>query len=191
VPPRLTVVPDDGSDPAVPDELPVGSDDDGPSVAHDEAWFEELVRAHTPALHRYLVRRAGAGEADDLAADVLVVAWRRRDDVPDEAPLAWLYRTAGFVVANFRRKRRALPVGDVPDEADDDDDPAVRAVRDEMVRAVLLRLSPRDRQIVLLTAWEGLTGDELARVLGIGRGGADAALSRARARLAQAWAQLA
>ena len=160
-----------------------------PATPHDAAWFEDLVRTHTRALHRYLVRRVGIGDADDLAADVLVVAWRRRDDVPDEVPLAWLYRTAGFVVANFRRKGRPIPVGDVPDDVADDD-PAVLAVRDDQVREVLQRLSPRDRQIVLLNAWEGLTGDDLAAVLGIGRGGADAALSRARARLAAAWSEL-
>lgn len=206
MPPRLTVVPDDGSDPVTPaadgapDEVaavpgepavmpgePTGGD--RPHAPHDAAWFDDLVRTHTPALHRYLVRRVGTGEADDLAADVLVVAWRRRDDLPDEAPLAWLYRTAGFVVANFRRKGRPVPVGELPEDADDDD-PAVRAVRDEQVREVLRRLSPRDRQIVLLNAWEGLAGDELAAVLGIGRGGADAALSRARSRLATAWSDL-
>lgn len=185
--PRLTVVPDDVPNPgeSAPDRSAVRS------LPHDVAWFEGLVRAHTPALHRYLVRRVGVGDADDLAADVLVVAWRRRDDVPDEAALAWLYRTAGFVVANFRRKRRPVPMGEVPDDGvDADDDPAVRAVRDEQVREVLRRLSPRDRQIVLLNAWEGLAGGDLAAVLGIGRGGADAALSRARARLATAWAEL-
>lgn len=183
MPPRLSVVPDDGPEqPETPAEAPE-------APPHDEAWFTDLVRAHTAALHRYLVRRVGAGDADDLAADVLVVAWRRRDDVPDDAPLAWLYRTAGFVVANFRRKGRPVPTGQVPDEAVDDD-PAIRAVRDEQVRLALAALSPRDRQIVLLAAWEGLTGDDLARVLGIGRGGADAALSRARARLADAWSQL-
>ncbi len=183
--PRLTVVPDDGPEPAAGDEsVPAAG-----SPPHDAAWFEDLVRTHTRALHRFLVRRVGVDDADDLAADVLVVAWRRRDDVPDEAPLAWLYRTAGFVVANHRRKGRPVPVGDVPDEAADDD-PAVRAVRDEQVRDVLRRLSPRDRQIVLLHAWEGVAGDDLAAVLGIGRGGADAALSRARARLAAAWSEL-
>ena len=191
--PRLTVVPDDGADPDVPGASVPATDEltaDAAQGAHDAAWFEHLVRTHTRALHRYLVRRVGVGDADDLAADVLVVAWRRRDDVPDEAPLAWLYRTAGFVVANFRRKGRPIPIGELPDEVADDD-PAVQAVRDEQVRAVLRRLSPRDRQIVLLNAWEGLAGDDLATVLGIGRGGADAALSRARARLATAWSELA
>lgn len=159
----------------------------GAGALHDAAWFETLVRTHATAVHRFVVRRAGRDEAEDLAADVLTVAWRRRADVPDGAELPWLYRTAGFVIANHRRKGRPVPVGDVPDEIDADD-PAVRAIQEERVREVLGALSPRDREILLLNAWEGLSGDGLAHVLGISRGGADAALSRARARLREVWA---
>lgn len=154
----------------------------------DAAWFDDLFAAHARAVHRYLVRRlpAGGGDAEDLAADVLATAWRRRADVPRGAELPWLYRTAGFVLANHRRKARPTPVAVVP-EVPDDVDPATLAVDDDRVRAVLARLSPRDRQVLLLVAWEGLGGAELAEVLGVSRGGADAALSRARARLRVAW----
>lgn len=155
--------------------------------AHDEPWFNDLVTEHARAVHRYLTRRAGTNEAEDLAAEVLAIAWRRRADVPDEAVLPWLYRTAGFVLANHRRKGRPIPVAELP-EAADLDDPALRAVRDDEVRRALASLSSRDRQVLLLNAWEGLTGDGLAAVLGVSRGGADAALSRARARLREAWA---
>lgn len=153
----------------------------------DEAWFEDLFQRHAAAVHRYLVRRGAGADAEDLAADVLTVAWRRRAELPDGMELAWLYRTAGFVLANHRRKGRPVPVAEVPDEPDPDD-PAVRAVQDERVREVLGRLSARDRQVLLLTAWEGLSGDDLALVLGVTRGGADAALSRARSRLREVWA---
>jgi len=153
----------------------------------DDAWFDGLFRAHSTALFRYFVRRGAGGDAQDLAADVLVTAWRRREDVPDGAELPWLYRTAGYTLANHRRKGRPIPVADVP-EMMDDADPASLSMVDEEVRAVLSALSPRDRQVLLLHAWDGLDGDQLAEVLGIGRGGADAALSRARARLRQAWA---
>ena len=123
----------------------------------DDAWFESLFRAHSTALYRYFVRRGPRDDAEDLAAEVLAVAWRRRDTVPDDAALPWLYRTAGFVLANHRRKGRPVPVGDAPDEVDDAD-PADLALADEEVRAVLAALSPRDRRILLLNAWEGLTG---------------------------------
>lgn len=153
----------------------------------DAAWFDALFRDHATAVYRYLLRRAPR-DAEDLAAEVLTIAWRRRADVPEGAELPWLYRTAGFVLANHRRKKQPLPLESVP-EQDVDDDPADAVVTDELVREALARLSPRDRRILLLHAWEGLGGEELAAVLGISRGGADAALSRARSRLATAWAR--
>jgi len=158
-----------------------------PSRTPGERWFEELFAQHAAAVHRYLLRRGAGDDAEDLAADVLTVAWRRRTEVPEGHELAWLYRTAGFVLANHRRRTRPLPVAEVPDEPDPDD-PAVRAVQDERVRDALGRLSARDRQVLLLAAWDGVTGDDLALVLGVSRGGADAALSRARSRLREAWA---
>ncbi|MDM7830402.1 sigma-70 family RNA polymerase sigma factor [Cellulomonas sp. MW9] len=160
---------------------------DEPRAERGAPWFEALVRDHATPVHRYLARRVAADDVEDLTADVLTIAWRRREEVPSGAELPWLYRTAGFVVANHRRKSRPVLMADVPEDADDDD-PALLAVRDDQARRALAALSPRDRQIVLLHAWEGLTGDGLAEVLGIGRGGADAALSRARSRLAAAWA---
>ncbi|SFK15741.1 RNA polymerase sigma factor [Cellulomonas sp. KH9] len=172
------------------DAVPTGAPDPD-TVAADggrgAAWFEDLVRAHATAVHRYVLRRVAPSDVEDLTADVLTVAWRRRDDVPEGAELPWLYRTAGYVVANHRRKSRPVPVADVPEETDADD-PALRAVRDDTVRTVLAGLSARDREVLLLHAWEGLTGDALAAALGTGRGGADAALSRARARLRTAFA---
>jgi RNA polymerase sigma-70 factor (ECF subfamily) len=156
--------------------------------SRDDAWFEGLFQTHSTALYRYFARRGPRDDAEDLTADVMAIAWRRRDDLPDGAELPWLYRTAGFVLANHRRKGRPVPVGELPDEIDDTD-PATLALDDLEVREVLAALRPRDRRILLLHAWEGLDPHQLAEVLGISRGGADAALSRARARLREAWTE--
>lgn len=154
----------------------------------DDAWFDALFRAHATAVLRYFLRRGAGDDAQDLTADVLATAWRRRDDVPEGAELPWLYRTAGFVLANHRRKGRPVPVAEVADAATDVE-PEDLALADDEVRAVLGALSPRDRRILVLHAWEGLDGAGLAEVLGISRGGAEAALSRARARLRKAMAE--
>lgn len=154
----------------------------------DDAWFEALFSAHSTAVYRYFLRRAAHDDAQDLTADVLVIAWRRREDVPEHAELPWLYRTAGFVLANHRRKNRPILLEHPPEEVDDAD-PADLTLVDEQVRRVLGRLSARDRRVILLHAWEGLDGEQLAATLGITRGGADAALSRARARLRQSWTE--
>jgi len=155
--------------------------------ARDDAWFDALFREHARSVFRYVARRAARDDADDLTADVLAVAWRRRDEVPEGHELAWLYRTAAFTVANHHRKSRPVLVEVLP-EGPDRDSPELLVVADLEVRAALATLSERDREVLLLTAWEGVDGDGLAEALGISRGGADAALSRARSRLRAAFA---
>ncbi|MEP7763875.1 sigma-70 family RNA polymerase sigma factor [Sanguibacter sp. 25GB23B1] len=149
-------------------------------------WFDDLFRAHATTVYRFVARRAGRDEADDLTAETFAVAWRRRQDVPEGHELPWLYRTAGFLVANHHRKRRPTPVDTLPDEADPTSVEAV-VLADLEVRTAFATLGARDREVLLLAAWEGLRGEALAAALGVSRGGADAALSRARARLREAW----
>ncbi|GAA3873000.1 RNA polymerase sigma factor [Leifsonia kafniensis] len=155
------------------------------------AWFTAVVNEHSTALVRYFARRGPLQDAEDLAAEVFAVAWRRRGDVPLEAVLPWLYRTAGFTLANHRRKHVDIPVDEVPEtgRVRVSEDPELAALFDAELRGALTSVGERDRQILLLHAWEGLDGEELAEVLGISRSGADAALSRARKRLREAWQQ--
>lgn len=162
-----------------------------PPDVTDEQWFDAVFAAHGAAVHRYFLRRAPAQDAEDLTADVLATAWRRRDDVPRGHELPWLYRTAGYVLANHRRKHRAEPV-DVTQTrlTDAGADPAGQATEAQMVHHVLARLRPREREVLMLHAWEGLDGAQLAEVLGLSRGGAAAALSRARERLRQIWGEV-
>lgn len=181
--------PDPAGDAARPGR---GSESEPPpgTAVHGDAWFEALFRTHARAVVRYLARRAASSDVEDLAADVLATAWRRRADVPDGAELPWLYRTAAYVLANHRRKARPVLIEEGWDGVDDDSDPADLALADDQARRALQALSARDRQILLLHAWDGLDGADLGAVLGISRGGAEAALSRARARLRTAWAAL-
>lgn len=166
-------------------------DADSPATSTDAEWFTAVVHEHSSALVRYFARRGPRQDAEDLAADVFATAWRRRNDVPRDAVLPWLYRTAGFTLANHRRKHLDLPVDDVPESGAVrvDSDPELNALFDAELRGALASVGERDREILLLHAWEGLDGAELAEVLGISRSGADAALSRARKRLREAWGE--
>nr|WP_202107290.1 sigma-70 family RNA polymerase sigma factor [Agromyces seonyuensis] len=167
---------------------PVGPAAVTPS-ADDLAWFTAVAREHSSAIVKYFARRGPRDDAEDLAADVFATAWRRRDDVPREAVLPWLYRTAGFTLANHRRKAADVPVEHVPETGATrvGDDPELRMLFDDELRGALASVGERDRRILLLNAWEGLDGAGLAVALGISRSGADAALSRARSRLRESW----
>lgn len=154
-----------------------------------QAWVTDYL----PLIHRYFRRRAAIDDCDDLTSEVFATAWRRRDDVPREAVLPWLYRTAGFVLANYRRLRKDIAAGDASEVAALSnagraaDDPAEAAIEAAGLRAAWESITDRDREVLLLSSWEGLNGRELAEALGISIGGAGAALFRARAALAAAW----
>lgn len=151
----------------------------------DHGWYTVDVACHLDAIYGYFVRRAPRQDADDLTAEVFTTAWRRRDDLPRGAELPWLYKTAGFVLANHRRRAATLPLHALPPLMTPDH--AERAARSDELARALGRLSARDREVLMLHAWDGLDGNELAEVLGVSRSGAQAALSRARARLRIVW----
>src|SRR5699024_11044180 len=88
-----------------------------PHRLRERDWFEDLFESHLDAVHRFLLRRGAGGDAEDLCADVFTTAWRRRADLPEGYELAWLYRAAGYLLANFRRKGRAEPVSSCPTTA--------------------------------------------------------------------------
>jgi RNA polymerase sigma-70 factor (ECF subfamily) len=122
-----------------------------------------------------------------VVAETMTVAWRRIDEVPEgDAARLWLYGVARHVLANARRgARRRVRLGErlrrdvraqVPDVA-----PGV-AQRIE-VRRALAALSPDDRELLQLTAWEGLGPAEVATVLGLSAVAVRSRLHRARARL--------
>lgn len=160
---------------------------------HDDAWFDEIFTSNAVAVHRFLRRRLIAGQtvfdADDLTAEVFAIAWRRRDEVPDDACLPWLYGVARRVAANSYRRTAHLPIlaeNDIDsvagEQVDAGADPAeLVAGSDQLTRAWRL-LSARDRQVLALVAWEGLTEAEVAVVLDMSVGGASSAISRARQR---------
>ncbi|MER5323273.1 RNA polymerase sigma factor [Streptosporangium roseum] len=150
--------------------------------------FEKIYDAHYPDLLAYVRRRTGSpDDAADAIAETFTTAWRRVDDIPEghDARL-WLYGVARRVLANKRReetRRTALAVrlrGELTVWAENlaEEDP-------DGVRRAFMRLSPDDRELLALVSWEGLTSEEIAKVLGCSRGAVRLRLHRARKRLAR------
>lgn len=163
------------------------------TAPRDGVWFDRLFVDHAASVHRYFARRAPRQDCHDLTADVFTTAWRKREQLPVDLELPWLYKTASYVLANHRRKPTLTLIGDPgrPEQHSRQtrtEDPADLVIEDDHLRRALLTLRPRDRQVLLMHAWEGLDGAQLAAALGLSRGGAAAALSRARARFRDACA---
>lgn len=151
--------------------------------------FATLVEPHLPALRAFANRRA-PDLADDVMSEVGVVAWRRLDELPAGRERAWLFGVARTVLLAERRKvaqQAATRVAVEPNDlADPSLDPLLAPSVHRPLACALARLSDRDRELLLLTAWEGLSTDEAAAALGIRGTAARMGLVRARRRLAAA-----
>jgi RNA polymerase sigma-70 factor, ECF subfamily len=161
--------------------------------AGDEDAFTELVRAHADRVYRAL-RRFGldAGEADELAQEVFLRAWRGLGGFQERAQLStWLYRIA-FNEAQRRLARRAPPRAE-PDSAREDPvvalaeaaelGPEARAL-DREFEAVLERalseLPEPWRAAVVLRDIQGLSTEQAAEVVGVRQAAFKSRLHRGR-----------
>jgi RNA polymerase sigma-70 factor (ECF subfamily) len=139
--------------------------------------FEEIYDTHRGRVEAYVRRRAPADLVEDVVADVFLVCLRRIDDVPAN-PLPWLYGVARKTLANERRRRARL-VPAAPAVARDPE-----PLGDSALATAFARLTERDREILRLIAWEGLSPGNAAAVLGCSRVAARVRYHRAKARLA-------
>jgi RNA polymerase sigma-70 factor, ECF subfamily len=150
--------------------------------------FGRLYRDQGRAILAYALRRVeGPEDAADVVAETFLVAWRRLDEVPnDAAARLWLFGVARRVIANRHRSERrrtrlaerlaeSLRTGLATQPA-----PAGEAA--EVLRAIS-ELGDDDRELLLLVAWEELSPGEAAKVLGISSLAARSRLHRARRRL--------
>jgi RNA polymerase sigma factor (sigma-70 family) len=155
--------------------------------------FDALFASHSSDVVAYCSWRAGPpSDAQDAVAEVFLTAWRRLDDLPEgDAARVWLYATARRVIANQRRSRRrhvalqerlaqeATTVAVEPPEGEE-----------ALVHEALRRLGPRDREVLLLAEWEGLSPAQIAAVLGCLTVTARGRLHRARRRFRDAYEEL-
>ncbi len=155
----------------------------------DRERYERLYRAHAEAVSAFACRRVRADEAEDVVAEVFLAAWRRIDEAPADS-LPWLLGIARGVLVNGRRGRRrgAALTGRLASELLAG--AAAQPVELDMdaLRA-LDALSDADRELLLLIAWEGLSREQTARVLGVSTGALAVRFHRARRRFERALVQ--
>jgi RNA polymerase sigma-70 factor, ECF subfamily len=152
--------------------------------------FDALFASYGPDIVSYCRWRAGSpSDAEDAVADVFLTAWRRLDEVPEsDAARVWLYATARRVLANQRRSRRrrvALHERLAENAASAGASPS--GGEEQLVHEALRSLGPRDREVLLLAEWEGLSQAEIGRVLGCLTVTARGRLHRARRRFRTAF----
>jgi RNA polymerase sigma factor (sigma-70 family) len=122
-------------------------------------------------------RRAPEQLVEDVVSETFEICLRKLDSVPPE-PLPWLYAVARKTLANERRRRARQAPADVL--ASSEPEPT----GDGTLAVAFMQLSERDREVLRLVAWEGLSLREAAVVLGCSAVACRVRFHRAKARLA-------
>jgi RNA polymerase sigma-70 factor (ECF subfamily) len=151
-------------------------------VVDSEQRFRAAYDEHVRAVAAFALRRAPtAADAEDVVAETFLVAWRRFGEAPDDLR-PWLFGVARHVLRHHYRseaRRDALSarlagalrgLGASGDEAG-------------WLADALRQLPENDRDVLTLSAWEGLSHAEAGAVLGCSASAVAVRLHRARRRL--------
>ena len=158
------------------------------------SWLYEQFRR---PIHSYVYRLLGNQEdADDMTQEVFVRAYRAlpRLQTP-EAFTSWLYRIAVNLSRNWLRDRGRVRVESLELPGDDGEEGNTREIADptgdpaaltqtkdmqERVRKAIAGLSPDHRAVITLHHLEGISVEEIAKMMDCSIGTVKSRLSRAR-----------
>lgn len=141
--------------------------------------FTETFRQYLPKVSRYLAYRVHANDVEDLASKIFEIAWQKRQSCPEGKELPWLYKIAGFVVSNHRRKVTAISLAlfDTDATAPSAED---LVIADLSIKRAWSALAAKDRSILALAAFEQLSVAEISVAMGVSPNAASIRLHRAR-----------
>lgn len=154
--------------------------------------FDRLYKGSRDDVYAYvasLVRDAAA--AEDVTATAFERAYRKRArfDPSRGEPRAWLFGIArNAALDELRRRGRQAELAAEPADLSGASvgGSAEASERRIAVSAALATLEPRERELIALKFFAGLTNAEIAAVIGIGESNAGTRLHRAMTKLREA-----
>ena len=163
----------------------------------DSQALGDLFDRHADRIYTYCFRRTASwATAEDATSTVFLEAWRSREraEAYGGEALPWLYGIATNVCRNLTRSQRryAAAVRRLPrptDGADHADDVGDRVDSERTMARIteeMAALPERDREVIALVVWSGLSYEQAAQALGVPVGTVRSRLARARARLGAA-----
>jgi RNA polymerase sigma-70 factor (ECF subfamily) len=158
----------------------------------DDKALAELLEKHLPAVYRFGVKMCRDPEdAKDVAQETLLAAARGLRDFRGASSVStWLFAIARSFCIKKRRKRVGEPTDQVSFDAPDapamtaagtpPDEAAGDREMGAALHAAIGALEPLYREVLVLRDVEGLTAEEVGRVLGVSVDAVKSRLHRAR-----------
>jgi RNA polymerase sigma-70 factor (ECF subfamily) len=161
------------------------------AVQRDAEAFDELYARYARALFAVVRRSLGEqGRSEDVVQEAFANVWRAASGYRRERGSAagWLYAIARNAAADALRQRRAVSFGEPPDQADPAPGPEDVAASDFeafKVHAAVDALPPRERDVIELAYFDGLSQREVADRLDVPLGTVKTRTRSGLARLAE------
>jgi RNA polymerase sigma-70 factor (ECF subfamily) len=157
-------------------------------LAEDRSSLDRLVRENLPAALRFATRLTGnLDAAEDVLGEALLRAARGWNTFRGESQFrTWLFRIVINAWHDHRSARESpaeLPAEILDTRATDPIAATVAGELGELVAKLVSQLPPRQREVLVLTTYEGLGPDEIAEVLRTSAGNVRTNLHFARERL--------
>jgi RNA polymerase sigma-70 factor (ECF subfamily) len=137
----------------------------------DTAALSELYRTHSKRVASQLAPMVPRADLEDLVQDVFIEVFRSLKRFEGRSAFTtWLYRVAMHVALKARRshgRRRVDVVEEVPDIADPGQGPAELALSSERqarVEALLQKLAPKKRAVLVMHDLNGMDYAQIAEV---------------------------
>jgi RNA polymerase sigma-70 factor (ECF subfamily) len=140
--------------------------------ASDRAAWEEIFDRHYQRVFVFVFCRVGDRIAtEDLVADVFVEAWRgmRRFEYRGVPLIAWLYRIAHNLSADFLKKRNRVQMQTLEDGwsgVPHSEDQSEQVAAWQAVTTAFRKLTGEQQMVLVCRFFEGLTLAETAAMLG-------------------------
>jgi len=154
-------------------------------IANDGWEWSEAHRVCLRLAYRYA---SNPSEAEDIAQDALLRAWRRRSTLREvERRNQWLATIVRNEAFRQHARVRPSPTSTIESQEGVEDPQVVATVERADLHAALKRLDDKDRQLLELRYGEDLTQQAIALRLGIPEGTVKVRLHRARIKLRRAY----
>lgn len=160
------------------------------SIKSLQTRFSHIFEEYYPKVLAYSLRRTRSKEeAQDVAGQVFELLWQKLDSLAQDVDvLPWLYAVARRSLANRRRRRLTqnlhrtelrfrAQLDSVANRASELEDEA------NHLNQAMERLPDQDKELLRLTAWEGLSYAQIGEAFDISANAVAIRLHRARARL--------
>jgi RNA polymerase sigma-70 factor, ECF subfamily len=158
-------------------------------AGRDRDAFELLYHRYVRSIFGLALRRLRDRErAEDAVQEMFAAVWRSAGTYrPERGPAApWLYAVARNAIVDRMRSQTEL-TGEVPDVVSSDPGPSERAESSYVawrVHRALEELPEKEREVLELAYWSGLSQTEVASFLGIPLGTVKTRTRSALSRLA-------